>query len=41
MCVTALIEGTADYTQQPLELPPEGTVLICSAEPRENAALDL
>ena len=33
MCVTPLIEGTVNYTQTPLELPPKGTVLICSAEP--------
>ena len=41
MCVTPLIEGTVNYTQTPLELPPEGTVLICSAEPREPIVLDL
>jgi hypothetical protein len=41
MCVTPLIEGTVNYTQTPLELPPKGTVLICSAEPREGIVLDL
>ncbi len=41
MCVTPLIEGTVNYTQTPLELPPEGTVLICSAEPCEQIVLDL
>ena len=41
ICVTPLIEGTVNYTQTPLELPPEGTVLICSAEPREGSCLDL
>ena len=41
MCVTPLIEGTVNYTQTPLELPPEGTVLICSAEPCEPIVLDL
>ncbi len=41
ICVTPLIEGTVNYTQTPLELPPEGTVLICSAEPREQIVLDL
>ncbi len=41
VCVTPLIEGTVNYTQTPLELPSEGTVLICSAEPREDIVLDL
>ena len=41
ICVTPLIEGTVNYTQIPLELPPEGTVLICSAEPSEQIVLDL
>ena len=29
------------YTQPPLELPPEGTVLICVAEPGDGVVLDL
>ena len=41
ICVTPLIEGAVNYGQQPLELPPEGTVLICSAEPGSEIVLDL
>ena len=40
-CVTQLIAGTTVYTQPPLEPPPEGTVLICIAEPCDGAVLDL
>jgi ferredoxin len=41
ICVTPLIEGEVEYTQTPLELPAQGTVLICSAQPREDLVLDL
>jgi ferredoxin-NADP reductase/MOSC domain-containing protein YiiM/ferredoxin len=41
VCVTPLVDGTVTYTQQPLELPADGTVLICSAEPAEGVVLDL
>ena len=40
-CVTQLIAGTTVYTQPPLEPPPDGTVLICTAEPRDGIVLDL
>ena len=40
-CVTQLIAGTTAYTQPPLELPADGTVLICIAEPSESIVLDL
>ena len=40
-CVTQLIAGTTVYTQPPLEQPPDGTVLICIAEPRDGVVLDL
>ena len=40
-CVTQLIAGTTTYTQPPLEPPPDGTVLICIAEPRDGIVLDL
>ena len=40
-CVTQLIAGTTAYTQPPLEQPPDGTVLICIAEPRDGVVLDL
>ena len=41
ICVTPLIEGEVDYTRTPLELPAQGTVLICSAQPRQDVVLDL
>jgi ferredoxin-NADP reductase/ferredoxin len=40
-CVTQLIAGTTAYTRPPLEQPPEGTVLICIAEPSDSLVLDL
>ena len=40
-CATQLIAGTTVYTQPPLEPPPDGTVLICTAEPRDGIVLDL
>ena len=40
-CVTQLIAGETAYTQPPLEPPPDGTVLICIAEPGDGVVLDL
>ena len=40
-CVTQLIAGSTAYTQPPLEPPPDGTVLICVAEPGDGVVLDL
>ena len=40
-CVTQVIAGRTSYTQPPLELPSEGTVLICVAEPTSDLVLDL
>jgi ferredoxin-NADP reductase/MOSC domain-containing protein YiiM len=40
-CVTQVIAGTTAYTQPPLEPPPDGTVLICTAEPVDDVVLDL
>ena len=40
-CETHVIAGTTVYAQSPLEPPPDGTVLICTAEPRDNVVLDL
>ncbi len=40
-CVTQLIAGTTAYTQPPLEPPPDGSVLICTAEPCDAPVLDL
>ncbi len=41
VCVTGLVDGAITYTHQPLELPADGTVLICSAQPCPGAVLDL
>lgn len=40
-CVTPVIGGATVYDQPPLELPPDGTVLICVAQPCEDLVLDL
>jgi ferredoxin-NADP reductase/MOSC domain-containing protein YiiM/ferredoxin len=40
-CVTPVIAGAVGYDQQPLERPPDGTVLICVAQPSEALVLDL
>ena len=40
-CATQLIAGTTAYVQAPLEPPPDGTVLICTAEPCDSIVLDL
>jgi ferredoxin-NADP reductase/MOSC domain-containing protein YiiM len=41
ICVTPLVDGAITYTQQPLELPADGAVLICSAQPCTGVVLDL
>ena len=40
-CVTGVVAGTASYVQPPLDEPPDGTVLICCAAPRDDLVLDL
>ena len=40
-CVTPVIEGQTSYSQQPLEEPYAGAVLICVATPRSDVVLDL
>jgi ferredoxin-NADP reductase/MOSC domain-containing protein YiiM len=40
-CVTAVIEGAADYREPPLDEPAEGSVLLCTSTPRTNLVLDL
>ncbi|MGZ5394034.1 MAG: MOSC domain-containing protein [Mycobacterium sp.] len=41
ICATPLVDGTITYRQPPLELPAEGSVLICSAQPCQGVVLDL
>jgi ferredoxin-NADP reductase/MOSC domain-containing protein YiiM len=40
-CVTAVIEGTTDYLEPPLEEPADGTVLVCTSTPHTDLVLDL
>jgi ferredoxin-NADP reductase len=40
-CATAVIEGTTDYREPPLEEPAEGTVLLCICTPQTDLVLDL
>ncbi len=40
-CVTPIVSGRTEYTQPPLEPPPDGSVLICVAEPLDGVVLAL
>jgi ferredoxin len=40
-CQTALIAGAVTYTPEPVDDPAEGSILICSAQPRDDIVLDL
>jgi ferredoxin len=40
-CETTLIAGNVDYSPDPVELPADGSALICCAQPRESVVLDL
>lgn len=40
-CMCDLTEGQVDYPIEPLEMPPEGKVLICCAKPRGDIVLGL
>lgn len=40
-CETALLAGSVRYDPEPLELPADGNVLICCAQPTEAVVLDL
>jgi ferredoxin-NADP reductase/MOSC domain-containing protein YiiM len=40
-CNTGLIEGPVGYQPQPVELPAEGSVLLCCCRPEGPVALDL
>jgi len=40
-CETTLVDGDVDYTPDPIEVPPEGSVLICCSRPRDDIVLDL
>jgi ferredoxin-NADP reductase/MOSC domain-containing protein YiiM len=40
-CETAVIEGTIDYSEPPLEDPADGAALLCTAAPHSDLVLDL
>jgi ferredoxin len=40
-CETTLIAGNVDYSPDPVEPPPEGSVLLCCSKPRGEVVLDL
>ena len=40
-CVTGLIDGEVEYTEEPLEPPSQGTVLLCCAKPAGCVTLAL
>ncbi len=40
-CETTLIAGRVGYSPDPVESPPDGSVLICCSRPQEDIVLDL
>jgi len=40
-CITPLLAGRFSYSPDPLELPAEGTVLVCCARPDSDLVLDM
>jgi ferredoxin-NADP reductase len=40
-CQSGLVSGDVDYQIEPLELPPDGQILLCCTQPRRDLALDL
>jgi len=40
-CETGLLDGTVDYSPEPLEAPAEGSVLVCCSHPNTDLAIDL
>jgi ferredoxin-NADP reductase/MOSC domain-containing protein YiiM/ferredoxin len=40
-CITSLVSGDITYSPDPLELPPDGEVLICCAQPGTDIVLDM
>jgi ferredoxin-NADP reductase/MOSC domain-containing protein YiiM/ferredoxin len=41
LCQSGLVSGEVTYRTRPLEPPPEGHVLLCCTQPRDDIALDL
>jgi len=40
-CESGLVSGTISYGPEPLDMPAQGNVLICCAQPAENVVIDL
>jgi ferredoxin len=40
-CETDLLGGAVVYEPEPIDAPPAGRVLICSAQPTDDVVLDL
>lgn len=40
-CVTRLIEGAVDWTEDPLDTPPEGHILLCCTRPKGAVVLEM
>jgi ferredoxin-NADP reductase/MOSC domain-containing protein YiiM/ferredoxin len=40
-CETGLLDGTVDYSPEPLDEPAEGNVLVCCSRPQTDVAVDL
>lgn len=40
-CQTGIVQGNVAYSPEPLEMPADGTVLICCSQPRSDVVLDL
>jgi ferredoxin len=40
-CITPLLSGDVSYSPDPLDLPPDGQVLICCAQPDTDVVLDI
>ena len=40
-CETTLIAGDVDYSPDPVEPPPQGSVFICCSQPHDDIVLDL
>jgi ferredoxin-NADP reductase/MOSC domain-containing protein YiiM/ferredoxin len=40
-CETTLIAGDVEYSPDPVELPADGSTLICCSQPRDDVVLDL
>ncbi len=40
-CVCKLSEGQVEYTEEPLDPPDSGYVLICCSKPKKNVVIDI